>query len=238
MNNDSTDTRASSPLSSVHSSPGPEPKPQLDVAPPSAPVVEASAIAPAPPPAPVEPAEPTEPAQPIASTSSFLALASPSSSLPALRKSSRTTRAKGIDYANLDQHLPASVDRWISTISAREASGGIVDGFTEGGFRKFGDGRELGAREVEEWIYGIGEGPNGGLGKRGEGMTEPFVVERPEGLGMEMPPPSTTVKDVAELVGALPSSLCVLPAPNSPSFARRPFDSPRSHRLRLPILAL
>lgn len=35
-------------------------------------------------------------------------------------------------------------------------------------------------------------------------MTEPFVIERPEGLGMEMPPPSTTVKDVAELVGASP----------------------------------
>ncbi|BGP71350.1 JmjC domain-containing histone demethylation protein 1 [Rhodotorula toruloides] len=198
---DSTDTRASSPLSSVNSSPGPEPKPQPEVEPAPPPVAEPSAAAPAPPPAQAETVEPAEAAQPVASTSSLPAPASPPSSQPALRKSSRTTRAKGIDYANLDQHLPASVDRWISTISAREASGGIVDGFAEGGFRKFGDGRELGAREVEEWIYGIGEGPEGGLGKRGEGMTEPFVVERPEGLGMEMPPPSTTVKDIAELVG-------------------------------------
>ncbi|BGP25559.1 JmjC domain-containing histone demethylation protein 1 [Rhodotorula toruloides] len=201
---DATDTRASSPLSSVSSSPGPEPKPPPVVEPAPPAVVESHAPEPAPPPTRVElPA----PAQPVASTSSLPAPSAPPSSSqlqsqPALRKSSRTTRAKGIDYANLDQHLPASVDRWISTISARETSGGIVDGFSKGGFRKFTDGKELGAREVEEWIYGIGEGPEeGGLGKGGEGMTEPFVVERPEGLGMEMPPPSTTVKDVAELVG-------------------------------------
>jgi len=32
-------------------------------------------------------------------------------------------------------------------------------------------------------------------------MTEPFVIESPEGLGMKMPPPSFTVSDVARVVG-------------------------------------
>lgn len=32
-------------------------------------------------------------------------------------------------------------------------------------------------------------------------MTEPIVVERPEGLGMKMPSTDFTVDDVAELVG-------------------------------------
>lgn len=32
-------------------------------------------------------------------------------------------------------------------------------------------------------------------------MTEPIIIENPEGLGMKMPPPSFTVNDVAKLVG-------------------------------------
>lgn len=105
------------------------------------------------------------------------------------RKSSRSTRAQGIDYANLDAHLPATVDRWSSTISAREASGAIVDGFAgEGAFRRFEDGHEL-SREGDEWVYGD------------KGITEPFVVVKEDGLGLKMPR-HLTVKQVAELVGA------------------------------------
>ncbi|GAA5936996.1 hypothetical protein JCM3775_001921 [Rhodotorula graminis] len=114
--------------------------------------------------------------------------AAPPAASANLRKSSRSTRAQGIDYANLDAHLPASVDRWSRTISAREASGAIVDGFTgEGAFRRFEDGHEL-SREGDEWVYGD------------KGMTEPFVVVKEDGLGLKMPR-HLTVKQVAELVG-------------------------------------
>jgi F-box/leucine-rich repeat protein 10/11 len=34
-----------------------------------------------------------------------------------------------------------------------------------------------------------------------DAMTEPIVVEKPDGLGMKMPPSDFTVEDVAELVG-------------------------------------
>ena len=34
-----------------------------------------------------------------------------------------------------------------------------------------------------------------------DAMTEPIVVEKPDGLGMKMPPADFTVEDVAELVG-------------------------------------
>lgn len=32
-------------------------------------------------------------------------------------------------------------------------------------------------------------------------MTEPIIIDSPEGLGMKMPPPDFTVDDVAEIVG-------------------------------------
>ncbi|BGP49253.1 JmjC domain-containing histone demethylation protein 1 [Rhodotorula kratochvilovae] len=136
------------------------------------------------------PSASTSAAFPAVSTSSASSSRTPTN--PNLRKSSRSTRAQNIDYANLDQHLPASVDRWIKTISAREASGQIVDGFEPlagggGGFRRFEDGHEL-EKEGDEWVYGE------------KGMTEPFVVHRADGLGLQMPP-RLTVKEVAELVG-------------------------------------
>lgn len=34
-----------------------------------------------------------------------------------------------------------------------------------------------------------------------DAMSEPIVVEKPDGLGMKMPPSDFTVEDVAELVG-------------------------------------
>ncbi|GAA5856498.1 hypothetical protein JCM9279_005470 [Rhodotorula babjevae] len=125
---------------------------------------------------------------PIAAAPPPQAAGAPPPATPNLRKSSRSTRAQGIDYANLDAHLPASVDRWSRTISAREASGAIVDGFAgEGAFRRFEDGREL-SREGDEWVYGD------------KGMTEPFIVAKEDGLGLKMPR-NLTVKQVAELVG-------------------------------------
>lgn len=32
-------------------------------------------------------------------------------------------------------------------------------------------------------------------------MTEPLLVEKPEGLGMQMPDPELTVADIAQIVG-------------------------------------
>ncbi|GAA6040064.1 hypothetical protein JCM8097_004762 [Rhodosporidiobolus ruineniae] len=117
---------------------------------------------------------------------------SSSSSTP-LRKSQRSTRSR-VDYANLDQHLPASVDRWTKVISTRESEGKIVDGFAPalpgGGGGGGGGFRRMKASEItDEWVY------------RENGMTEPFVVPDPEGLGMKMPEGGITVRDVAELVG-------------------------------------
>ncbi|GAA5993296.1 hypothetical protein JCM10908_001418 [Rhodotorula pacifica] len=134
-----------------------------------------------------------------------------------VRRTVRSTRAKGIDYANLDQHLPASVDRWISTIEARTRSGQIVSGFASEGATTSGDGGRAGWKRFrngneldqmgKEWIYGArrtsadtGDGEIGGRGG-GEGMMEPFVVESPEGLGMEMPRAGISVRVVADLVG-------------------------------------
>ncbi|GAA5981483.1 hypothetical protein JCM11641_004778 [Rhodosporidiobolus odoratus] len=100
------------------------------------------------------------------------------------RKSQRTTRSKNIDYANLDQHLPANVDRWAKVIAQREEEGKIVNGLKSGAFKSM-KASEL----TDEWIFGE------------EGMKEPFVVEEREGLGMEMPHKGFTVREVAELVG-------------------------------------
>lgn len=78
----------------------------------------------------------------------------------------------------------------------------------------FRDGHEL-AKEGDEWVYGE------------QGMMEPFVVEHEDGLGLQMPPRSITVKEVAELVGAcslldsvvdarLAHSTCAPPGPKTP----------------------
>jgi len=42
-----------------------------------------------------------------------------------------------------------------------------------------------------DWVYGE------------NGMLEPFVVEKPEGLGMSMPRRDISVGEIAELIGAL-----------------------------------
>lgn len=160
------------------------------------------------------------------------------------RKSVRSTRSK-VDYANLNQHLPASVDRWISTIDARTQSGQIVSGFaaaaTTGlGWRRFENGHEL-EKMGDEWIYGssssartsAGEGSGGGVGAQvsggGEGMMEPFVVESPEGLGMEMPKAGISVRVVADLVGELPPpflQLHISPILTSPRNSEKGPDTP------------
>ncbi|GAA5909279.1 [Histone H3]-lysine-36 demethylase [Sporobolomyces salmoneus] len=114
---------------------------------------------------------------PIASTSSATSL---SANIPNVRKSGRSTKSQ-IDYANLNEHLPASVDRWSHVISARTASGQIKPDRFE---------RKKPSDLTLDWIYGE------------EGMLEPFVVESPEGLGMSMPRRDITVGEIAELIGS------------------------------------
>lgn len=183
------------------------------------------------------PPAPTDSSASSSSSSSFAASAPPTNATNGdggRRKSVRSTRSKGLDYSNLNQHLPASVDRWTSTIDARTKSGQIVSGFAPSpsgsgaaedglGWRRFANGYEL-EKMGDEWIYGSsasgsasagaesggGGASEGGEGGGGEGMMEPFVVESPEGLGMEMPKAGISVRVVADLVGEflphLPSS--------------------------------
>ncbi|BGP17296.1 JmjC domain-containing histone demethylation protein 1 [Rhodosporidiobolus nylandii] len=134
----------------------------------------------------LKPPPPLYPSAPVRPSS---AASGGSTPLPT-RKSERSTRAKHIDYANLDQHLPASAEKWAKVIEARTKAGKIVDGFEAGGEGGGPAFRRMRAEELtDEWVYGE------------EGFKEPFVVEEPEGLGMKMPPTTTTVRDVAELVG-------------------------------------
>ncbi|GAA5935515.1 [Histone H3]-lysine-36 demethylase [Sporobolomyces koalae] len=112
-------------------------------------------------------------------TSSVPSIAPVASTSSNVRKSARATKSQ-LDYSNLHMHLPASADRWSHVISARVASGQIKPDRFE---------RKLAQDLTLEWVYGR------------EGMTEPFVVERPEGLGMSMPRRDITVGEIAELIG-------------------------------------
>lgn len=210
-----TTTTVPAPLLEPEGRDGSDPRSKETVpAPPPAPS--------APDPAPLSGLAPPAPIDSSASSSSTLAASAPLTNATngegGRRKSVRSTRSK-VDYANLNQHLPASVDRWISTIETRTKSGQIVSGFaaaaTAGlGWRRFANGYEL-EKMGDEWIYGggssaastlAGAGPSAQVGAReggegGQGMMEPFVVESPEGLGMEMPTAGISVRVVADLVG-------------------------------------
>ncbi|CAE6433383.1 unnamed protein product [Rhizoctonia solani] len=95
------------------------------------------------------------------------------------RKSTRK-RAR-LDYANIEAGVPpAQTDpnRWMAMIQDKTIH---PDSF------KRARGEEL----TKEWV------------EREEwAMTEPVVIESPEGLGMTMPEPEFTINDVVELVGA------------------------------------
>ncbi|GAA6024700.1 hypothetical protein JCM10207_009224 [Rhodosporidiobolus poonsookiae] len=168
------------PLKTTFKAP-PPPSSKPDEAPVASPSASTTNGAPS---APAVPSLPSSQPTSGASTPTHGGAPSVSASTAGLRKSQRTTRAHGIDYANLDQHLPASVDKWTKVIAARAADRRIRDGFEAGVFR------EMRSEEItDEWVYGDG------------GMEVPFVVRRPEGLGMTMPEGGISVKEVAELVG-------------------------------------
>ncbi|CAE6435827.1 unnamed protein product [Rhizoctonia solani] len=99
--------------------------------------------------------------------------------LPPTRKSSRK-RAR-LDYANIEAGVPpdqSDPNRWMSIIQGKAIH---PDSF------KRVKGEEL----TKEWVE-----------KDEYSMTEPVVIESPDGLGMTMPGPEFGISDVVDLVGA------------------------------------
>ncbi len=100
---------------------------------------------------------------------------------PPARKSSRKKFQH--DYANLHAEgsspprLQTDTEEWLNTLEKRATSG---DPFP----------RMKGAELTLDW-----------LANNENAMTEPILVEQPEGLGMEMPEPGLTVADIADIVG-------------------------------------
>ncbi|KAG6845029.1 hypothetical protein H0H87_001366 [Tephrocybe sp. NHM501043] len=81
------------------------------------------------------------------------------------------------DYANLNSGVGSDPRRWAQFLEQKTVK---ADPFR----------RLSGADVGQEWIE---EDPTA--------MTEPVIIEQPDGLGMTMPPSDFTVDDVAELVG-------------------------------------
>ncbi|OCH95214.1 Clavaminate synthase-like protein, partial [Obba rivulosa] len=94
---------------------------------------------------------------------------------PPARKSARKKPQR--DYAGLHTGQDADPNRWLRMLEGKAIQGDP--------FRRM-EGGEVGV----EWL----ESDDGA-------MREPFVIEDPEGLGMKMPPRSTTVDDIADTVG-------------------------------------
>ncbi|KAI5481779.1 PHD finger protein 8 [Pseudohyphozyma bogoriensis] len=95
-------------------------------------------------------------------------------SRPPPRKSSRAV--KQLDYANLNSHLPADVDRWTRVLESKKV--------TEGKFKSV-----KADSLTQEWLWSD------------EAMREPFFIEKPEGLGMKMPPNDMSIQAIAQEVG-------------------------------------
>lgn len=81
-----------------------------------------------------------------------------------------------MDYANLAAHLPSDVDKWMRVVATRNV--------VEGAFKVY-EGKDL----TDDWLWGE------------ESMLQPFVVQSPEGLGMEMPSRDMTIPEIAAVVG-------------------------------------
>lgn len=81
------------------------------------------------------------------------------------------------DYANLNSGLESDPNRWIRILEGKQIS--------EDPFKR-PEGSDVGL----EWLEGDEDA-----------MTEPIIIERPEGLGMKMPSDDFTVDDIAELLG-------------------------------------
>ncbi|KAJ6611783.1 hypothetical protein B0H10DRAFT_2165726 [Mycena sp. CBHHK59/15] len=81
------------------------------------------------------------------------------------------------DYASLNLGLASDPNRWMRMLENKT--------FKQDNFK-----RMKGSDVTIEWLE-----------DDEDAMTEPIVVEKPDGLGMKMPPTDFTVDDVAELVG-------------------------------------
>lgn len=113
-----------------------------------------------------------------------------------MRKSSRNRPIR--DYVNLHSGANSSdPHRWSSLLESKT--------FSRDDFRRL-----RGSDLTEEWLY---NDPTA--------MTEPVIIEKPDGLGMMMPPSSLTVPEIAnilgqetplEVIGLHPRSPCVFPA--------------------------
>ncbi|KAF8320033.1 Clavaminate synthase-like protein [Clavulina sp. PMI_390] len=94
---------------------------------------------------------------------------------PPARKSSRTTNK--VDYHNLNHGIAGDPRRWFKHLTQKPMKKSY--------FKKM-----KGADVSLEWLQ-----------NDETAMTEPIIIEKPDGLGMKMPPPSFTVSDVAKIVG-------------------------------------
>ncbi|KAJ7684794.1 jumonji superfamily protein [Mycena polygramma] len=91
------------------------------------------------------------------------------------RKSDRKRNYQ--DYASLNLGMASDPNRWLRMLENKT--------FKPDKFK-----RMHGSEVTVEWLE-----------EDDDAMTEPIVVEKPDGLGMKMPPDDFTVEDVAELVG-------------------------------------
>ena len=90
------------------------------------------------------------------------------------RKSSRKRAQR--DYATLNSGLGSDANRWIRMLETKEIK--------EDPFKRFK------GSDLEDWLE-----------QDDDALQEPIVIERPEGLGMTMPPNTLSVEDVAQMVG-------------------------------------
>lgn len=90
------------------------------------------------------------------------------------RKSARKRTQR--DYANLNSGLGSDPNRWQRLIEAKDIK---KDPF-----------RRMQGADLEAWLE---DDENA--------LREPIVIEKPDGLGMKMPPPDLTVEHVAEYIG-------------------------------------
>lgn len=93
----------------------------------------------------------------------------------AQRKSSR--KSTQLDYANFAAHLPSEPNKWLRVLETRASTVGAFKHYTPD-------------QITPEWLY-----------TDSTAMTEPFIIETPEGLGMAMPHPSLSISAISDIVG-------------------------------------
>ena len=81
------------------------------------------------------------------------------------------------DYANLDNGVTGDASKWAKMLNSAALA---ADTFP----------RMHGSEVNAEWLE-----------RDEEAMTVPVLIETPEGLGMDMPEDSLTVKEIAEMLG-------------------------------------